>query len=232
MPDDPDASVVIPAYNEEEWISDSLDALQGQDAEVIVVVGGDDGTWDVAEDHPATDRVLEDTARKGWGAALNIGIEAADTEVVCITDADTIVPDDWVARHLAHYDDPDVVGVGGPAVSLEGGLHALPMDMYALYFLPAVWRTGLTLKMGNNSSYRRDPLMEEGGFDEEMDILDDVEMALRMRKHGRVVFDRDLRVEGSTRRVVDDGYLTMLHQYLKGYWYYFIRDADTEVSYH
>lgn len=60
-----DATVVIPAYNERATIESTLDALHGQEANVIVVVGGDDGTETVTRAHPATNRVIEDTTENG-----------------------------------------------------------------------------------------------------------------------------------------------------------------------
>ncbi|MDY6776942.1 MAG: glycosyltransferase [Candidatus Nanohaloarchaea archaeon] len=231
MSEELEASVVVPAYGEEEWIGDTLSSLEGQGSEIIVVAGGEDRTLEVAEEHPAADTVVEDTVQKGWGAAVNQGVEDASGDVVAITDADVIVPEDWVRRHLERYED-GVVGVGGPALAREDGIHGRTVNFYGLYVLPVLWRFGLKLKMGNNSSYRRDELLEAGGFDEDLDFLEDVDMAFRMDKRGNVVYDRSLQVKGSVRRLQDEGHLSMVSEHLKGYWSHFVRGRGVDADYH
>lgn len=234
------ASVVIPAYEEEEFIGDALSSLAGQDATIIVVAAGEDDTLGVAERHPVSDVVLEDTVQEGWGAAVNLGLEEASGDIVAITDADTVVPEDWIATHMKHYRYEDVVGVSGPAPamkqrplrtgSLENSLRVLPMNLYQYYVLPWFWHTGLAWQ-GNNCSYRRQPLEEER-FNEDMALLDDVEITSRMKQYGDLVFDATLRVRSSTRRVQEDGYTKHALTYLKGYWYYFIRDKYVDIDFH
>ena len=49
--------------------------------------------------------------------AENLALEASIGEVVLLIDDDAIAPPDWIARHLAHYADPTVGAVGGPAIN-------------------------------------------------------------------------------------------------------------------
>lgn len=60
-------------------------------------------------------------ARPGQIVAMNQGLEVATTDVVCFTDDDCVPRNDWLARLLEHYDDPQVGAVGGRDVVHEGG---------------------------------------------------------------------------------------------------------------
>ena len=100
----PRLAVVIPAYNEEHGVGESLPslfrALQGgtPPAEVLVV---DDGSLDdtaraserLLAEH-ADARLLRHDENRGYGAALKTGILATEAELIAITDADGTYPSD------------------------------------------------------------------------------------------------------------------------------------------
>jgi glycosyltransferase involved in cell wall biosynthesis len=109
-------SVIIPAYNEEALIHQCLRALRRQDyageLEILVV------------DNRSTDRTAE-VARR-WGArvvreekqgyvfAVKRGTEEAIGDILLFTDADTIVPSNWVSTIVAALEsNPEAVAVGG-----------------------------------------------------------------------------------------------------------------------
>ncbi|WP_254545320.1 glycosyltransferase [Halomarina pelagica] len=213
-----DAAVVVPAYNERAAVSRALDALAGQDAEVVVVVGGDDGTETVAREHAATGRVVRDEAEDGPAAARNQGARATDATVVCFTDADTVVPPGWVARHLSHYHDRRVVGVGGPLRPLDGdrtdeALFKLLSD----YWYRVSWPVGFVQASGNNCSYRREDFLAAGGFDESLPFMEDTDCSLRMKARGRLVYDPHAWVRTSVRRQREEGYGGLFLRYAIGY---------------
>jgi glycosyltransferase involved in cell wall biosynthesis len=84
-------SVIIPVYNEEDVIGDTLKKLVSQQLhqqyEVIVVDdGSEDGTAEVIGEYPV--RLLRHHVNKGYGAALKTGIRAAAGEKVVIMDSD------------------------------------------------------------------------------------------------------------------------------------------------
>ena len=109
-------SVVIPARNEEREIGRCLDSLARQtfrDFEVIVVDNGSmDRTASLARSRRV--RVIEEP-RRGFSPARQAGFEAASGSIVASTDADTVVPPDWLARiEQAFKEQPQAVGVFGP----------------------------------------------------------------------------------------------------------------------
>ncbi len=117
-------SVVVPAFNEENYIPHCLAALARQehpgfDVEVIVVDDGStDRTATIARQFGA--RVISET-RCGVSGARQTGFEAARGEIVASMDADTIPPHDWLVRLVAELQSaPDIVGVHGPIQLCNG----------------------------------------------------------------------------------------------------------------
>lgn len=118
------ASVLIPSFRRPRHLEACLRSLAAQTCrpvEVIVVWQADDATTrDAAEALrdaiPYALRVLHNP-EPGVVPAENLALDASVGEVVLLIDDDAVAPTDWVARHLAHYDDPRVGAVGGPATN-------------------------------------------------------------------------------------------------------------------
>jgi dolichyl-phosphate beta-glucosyltransferase len=100
-----DLSVVVPAYNEEERLGPTLDAIVGYlrehegrfgEWEVVVVDDGStDGTRDIVAAVTARDRrvqLLTGPRNRGKGHALRLGVLASYGRRVLITDADLAAP--------------------------------------------------------------------------------------------------------------------------------------------
>jgi len=119
-------SVVIPAYNEERRLGDSLTAVagwlraEGLDAEVLVVDDGStDGTGHVAREalRGTRGRLLSLPENAGKGRAVRAGVLAAQGRWVLITDADLAAPIEQYAVLRAAARDRDLdVAVGSRAV--------------------------------------------------------------------------------------------------------------------
>jgi glycosyltransferase involved in cell wall biosynthesis len=111
----PRVSVVVPAYNVERYIQQSMQSVLSQtfrDLELIVV---DDGSTDgtralaLAFDDPRVRVVTQ--ANRGLAGARNGGIRAARGEFIAFLDADDLWREDKLARHVEHFDRRPEVGV-------------------------------------------------------------------------------------------------------------------------
>jgi glycosyltransferase involved in cell wall biosynthesis len=56
----------------------------------------------------------------GVVGAENRALECATGDIILLIDDDAVAAPDWVARHLAHYNDPTVGAVGGSADNHDG----------------------------------------------------------------------------------------------------------------
>ncbi|MEL7085234.1 MAG: glycosyltransferase family 2 protein [Cyanobacteria bacterium J06597_1] len=93
-------SLVIPIYNEEEGVTQTLDDLHrvlGQSGCQYEVIAVDDGSSDRTADILACRndiRLIRHGRNRGYGAALKTGISRAKYDLVAITDADSTYPSD------------------------------------------------------------------------------------------------------------------------------------------
>lgn len=86
-------SVVIPAYNEERGIALVINAIRARNSHCEIVVvddGSSDGTASAAES--AGSIVLRHPANGGYGRSLMDGIQAAQHDIIVITDGDGTYP--------------------------------------------------------------------------------------------------------------------------------------------
>jgi glycosyltransferase involved in cell wall biosynthesis len=113
----PRFSVVIPAYNEAQFIGDCLDSLMQQEFagtyEIIVVDNNSsDDTSEVARSRGVT---VVHEARQGVCWARQCGTQLATGEIIVSTDADTVYSSDWLSRLDREFrGDPARVAVAGP----------------------------------------------------------------------------------------------------------------------
>jgi cellulose synthase/poly-beta-1,6-N-acetylglucosamine synthase-like glycosyltransferase len=110
-------SILVPAWNEAGTVEKCLSSLERIDydpVEVIVIAGGFDGTYEVASNWPFTRFPYTVLRQPGGGknAALAIGFSQARGDIIVILDADSIVERDWLHRLLLALDN-DVQAVCG-----------------------------------------------------------------------------------------------------------------------
>lgn len=117
MPSPDGFSVVIPAYDEESGIADSLRELHrslescGRPFEVIVVDDGShDATAAIARREGVT--VISHSVNRGYGAALKTGIRRARYDTIVITDADGTYPSAAIPKLVERLDDSFEMAVG------------------------------------------------------------------------------------------------------------------------
>jgi glycosyltransferase involved in cell wall biosynthesis len=179
-------SVVIPAFNEEQYLPRLLDSIEvaranysgGRDEVEVIVADNDstDRTGEVAGAHGA--RVVHVPKRR-IGAARNGGARAAHGEIVCFIDADSAI-------HPQTFDEIDRVMrseryvAGFTGVTLERKSLGL-LVTYCL-MMPFVVLTGLDSGM---AFCRREDFETVGGYDETRLYAEDVLLPLALRRLGK-----------------------------------------------
>ena len=172
-------SIVIPAHNEEALLPACLRALLAQDydgpLEIIVVDNASsDHTAEVAR---SLGVCVVPEPRRDYCLALIRGFAAATGSIIAMTDADTVVPPDWVSRLVEEYRRrPDVVAIGGDVVftgaNWKGWLLARVL-VPAFNWIdrrnprgPHLW--------GANLSVRRDAFLAVGGWNPKFSLQADM----------------------------------------------------------
>jgi len=203
-PVQPCVSVVVPAYNEENNLPLALASLLNQefkDFELIVVDNGStDETPVIAKTLGA--KVIAEN-RRGVAHARQAGFLSSKGGIIATTDADTVVPPDWLSRILKEFrEDTNLVAVGGLYRFYSG-----PPLVRA--FFPRVahplWRidrriTGGWSLPGCNMAVTKEAFLKVGGFNANLHLCEDADLAQRLRSVGNVALRPDLVVATSGRR--------------------------------
>jgi len=204
-----DVSVVIVCYNEERNLPDILDSLVAQTYrhdhfEVLIVDNNSsDGTHRIAQEYAGcydNFRVVKNPVQ-GIAPSRNVGLREARHPYVAFTDADCVVPPDWLERLAEGYERykptmPTLVAVGGGNVA-----HDLddPFLRSVAITLNSFWGShGSTQGMlfeedvevphipCLNILYDRQAVLDAGGFDERFgNICEDPELNHRLARSGR-----------------------------------------------
>jgi len=197
-------SVVVPAYNEEAVLEDCLRALREQDYpgpyEIIIADNAStDRTASVARRWGA--RVVREP-RRGIAHARQAGCAAARGVILAGTDADTVVPRHWlssIARRFREH--PDATVAAGYFLLRDGPFLARALTRLGDAFspvlarcMPSAWNF-----CGNNYAVRADAFRAVGGFNVALRYGEDVDLCLRLRRLGRVVYAPEMRVVTSGR---------------------------------
>ncbi len=215
-------SVVIPAHNEEQALAYCLQGLATQKTqhEVTVIIvdnASTDKTSKVAsawQDRLNLKIITE--PRLGRGAARKAGFSIARTDIILSTDADSVVPTDWVEVLVnAITMAPKVIASTSPSYITDGSKITNATMAIGMPFSLRMYRLlmGHYMVTGGTFAVRRSAYIKAGGFDAEQDMLDDVDLSFRLAKIGEIVYLPKLRVktEGDVFRA----------GYISGFWHYF-----------
>ncbi len=201
-------SIIIPAFNEERYISATLEHINKaiaylrtksqRQVEIIVMDNAStDRTAEIAESLGA--KVLHETVRN-IGHVRNVGAKAAAGDAFVFIDADVLVPENILARIGETMDSPECAG---GAVTID---HRPKRTLIRLYL--GFWKVlGKVFGMaqGGTQFCRRSIFMELGGYDESLYMGEDVDFYWRLTKyakshHLRLCFLGDVEVVPSARR--------------------------------
>jgi len=184
-------SVVIPSRNRQADLARCLIALSGQDFAIhrFEVLVCDDGSTEslieAVETAKATGLQVRHVRQepKGPAAARNLGIANARAKIIAMTDSDTLPDKSWLRMlYESLLLNQDAVGVEGK-VYAENELEFGPLGEG-----PANKSGGVYLTC--NCAYRREALIQVGGFDETFPYpaYEDTELAARLLQLGQIVW--------------------------------------------
>ncbi len=199
---EPSVSIVISARNEEEHIIQCIQSCLNQNypahlLEIIVVDDqSEDNTYELVEAIEDSRLVLmrlgvyrRTTIKGSKKKALAYGINHAKGDIICTTDADCIVPQNWVKNLVAYFADPRIKLVTAPVKVVEtrgfiNRFQSLDFSGNGLVNAAGIHAKQFYLANAANLAYRKEVFLEDDAFENNYNIAsgDDVFLVEKIRK--------------------------------------------------
>ena len=179
----PRISVVVPVFDGGEALRRCLESLRAQDFDGYEVIVADDGSGDGSAElaELLADRVIRLPTRSGPGRARNAAAEVARDPVIAFTDADCVLPPDWLSRIDAALQDPALGGVaGGYAFTAVDGFIAR-FNLHELHFRRRNYGQTVDTAPGANLALRADLFRRIGGFPTDLRYASTEDMVLTLK---------------------------------------------------
>lgn len=190
-------SVVMPVYNEEVHIIETLEALYANTVQPDEVIVADGGSTDktvqlIRENFPQV--IIVNNPKKNAASGRNIGIEKAQGDIIAFTDGDCIVDEDWIKNIFIAFSENNIDGLGGKV------LIAPPINHIEEYWGNLAWN--LIMSFGDtpyivdkcrlndsfvtaNCAYKKELLFSLDGFSDWFaNNAEDVDLCWRAIKSG------------------------------------------------
>ena len=183
----PDYAIIIPAFNEEDYLAVTLEATRSAMAEqdlsgelIVVDNNSSDATATVAEENGA-DRVVFEPHNQ-IARARNAGAEAVpEAPFLIFVDADTLITGELLATALSKLQSGRVAG-GGARVTMDQEVSPI------VGWITTSWNrysTLLNYAAGSFFYTRRDAYEAGGGFDETVYAGEEIWLAKRIKRWAR-----------------------------------------------
>jgi glycosyltransferase involved in cell wall biosynthesis len=213
MAHSPDASVVVPARNEADYLPATLSSLRAmrtdREWELVVVDGdSDDATPTVAREFGAT--VIEGPG-ESIGHGRHLGAEAAAGEWLAFVDADTTVRADYLGRMLTFVEREGLAAASSRC--RMDGWRSVPMRATVNRLFP---RLGRPILPGFNVVIERSAYFEADGFPSVPN--EDTAFSRRLAREYPTGYHPEALVETSARRIRSQGLTGTLVHYLALDW--------------
>ena len=220
-------SVVVPAYNEEERISDCIEAILAQSyphnkIELTIVDDcSTDRTNEIASRYPV--KVIRNSINLGDSSSRNVGIRNSKGDLIATTDADDVVDKDWLTNLVKPFSEKEVGAVIGSShiflnndnfikrlicersICSRGGLYV--KNIYDSGGMVACGKS-----VGSNQSFTKIAFMAVGGFDPSLKSGMDQDIIWRIENAGyKIAFAPNAKVyikqRGNFKKFLKQNYI-------------------------
>tara|TARA_A100001015_G_scaffold321124_1_gene450256 strand:+ start:1038 stop:1757 length:720 start_codon:yes stop_codon:yes gene_type:complete len=227
-------SIVVPAYNEEETIEETLISLKEQDYSNIELIVVDNNSSDRTNElaKKQCNSVYLET-EQGYIAAVNRGAKEATGDLITFCDADSFYPKNWASQIVTEFEKSrEIVAVYGSADTHDSNAIQNHINgFFYTLFLRISRLLGLDNTSGFNFVMRRASFIKVGGYDPKFKKMSpDIELGKRLKKEGLISFNPSIKVRSSFRRYQESGVLSTQWMFFKAWWA-MLRNVEPSVSY-
>lgn len=203
----PRFSVIIPAYNEVDFIYNCVKSVLKQDFpkdnfEVIVVDNNSsDKTQEIVKNNFPEVIVIEEK-RQGVNFARITGINSSRGKYIVFIDADCCAPVNWLKNIAVSFDDQEIVAVGGPILFTPKNLwisFCEKINNTSFSYFKRLW--------GANMSFKKQSYYSFGGIPEDINLNEDYYLSKQFKKIGEVICLNNNPVFSSSRRFTNPSLL-------------------------
>lgn len=233
-------SIIVPFFNEEKVLKGFLDSvakLKSRDAFELIMVDNNstDKSCQIIEGYKGKieNLTLINETSKGIGAARKTGARISSGAFLASTDADVSLPPNWFDLFDQEFEkNSAIVGIVGvyrfhdksALFNFFFKLGIVITDQFNKIILGTYAFRGLDFVV------RREAYFAAGEFDQGISALEDLELALRVKKLGKIKYAPKISVDTSYRRF-EGRFIRQLVKRLKAYFYRAIlRDNKGETD--
>lgn len=216
--EEPELSIVIPAYNEEAFILNTLSSFASMDlpCKVELIVANNNSTDQTGAILKACAVQSVHIPEQGISYARQGGMEAAKANIILSADSDSLYPPNWISPYFEAFKNAEVVCAYGSYSFIPSAYASrLTLSFYEFFstlkFNMRKEREACKNVMGFNFAYRKDKAIEIGGFKHDLNRAvtarsEDGWMAWELYELGKLFkIASKYRVWTDTRRLEEDG---------------------------
>jgi GT2 family glycosyltransferase len=227
-------TVLIATYNRknllERCLLDLVDRAEELPEEVVIVVGGRDGSYEIVKNYQQHYEFfkLVEVENKSLGDSQNKGLPYCNGDIIATLDDDAFVFSDWTKMvKQCHLEHPEAGCIGGRIINLfpknliarlESHI-GMPYDKEVGFYTRTV--------AGVSCTYKRETMEKVGYFDETLPAGMDSDYNWRVLKAGyKVWFDPKIKMYHRNRTKLKD-FLKQQTWYGRGY--YLVRKKNPDL---
>lgn len=196
--DDESISVIIAAYNAEEFLPQAIESILRQTFTkfelIIVNDGSSDRTQEIIEDYMRQDSriILINSPHFGTSSARNLGIHAAQYSWIAIMDADDIsLPDRLAHQYTSSILFPEVTAWGSWVHHIDENGKILSLQKQGAIsefdYIKSVTDGGIPYIVHSSWFIRKETIIKAGMYNEEFSQAQDLELLGRIALQGTVL---------------------------------------------
>lgn len=203
-------SIILPTYNEEQFITRNLFSLINQSIInqypqyfefILIDSNSSDKSIELAipfinylNYHKHIQTKLIETEKRGKLTARNIATDLSTGNIIVSIDADTIYPPYYLNTILKPFHNPEVIGVDGS--ELDYSIPNIPGKLMSISFLFQKLFKHPNRLYGRHSAYMKHSFYEIGKFNESIDQMniktimkeEEIDFGNKLSKLGKIVF--------------------------------------------